>query len=185
MLLPPISSVGWGHPALRGNKIISRSRGGACPARDLTAITTLWVTCRGGIYAARCNCPDITNYRVNRTERSRPFPTTCRKQAFSPITAYVPVICREGSRPLLTDLRQPPISSAGWGHPALHRNFTAIFLPASLSYKCARAARTPHLLSIIYYLLFKLPRRGNLVPDGAPIRNVPGNRNKKTALRFP
>ena len=33
------------------------------------------LVCRGGIYAARCNRPDITNYRANRTERSRPFPT--------------------------------------------------------------------------------------------------------------
>ena len=75
--------------------------------------------------------------------------TTCREFAFSPIITYLPVICREGSRPLLAVLRQPPISSAGWGHPALHRNFIAIPPPASLSYKCARAARTPHLLSII------------------------------------
>ena len=63
--------------------------------------------------------------------------------------------------------------------------YTAIFLPASLSYKCARAARTPYLLSIISYLLFKLPRRGNLVPDGAPIRNILGNCNKKTPLLPP
>ena len=31
--------------------------------------------CRGGIYAARCSSPDITIYRENCTERSRPFPT--------------------------------------------------------------------------------------------------------------
>ena len=41
-------SAGWGHPALRGNKNISRGRGGACPARDLTVITTLRIICRGG-----------------------------------------------------------------------------------------------------------------------------------------
>ena len=29
------------------------------------------------------------------------------------------------------------------------------------------------------------PTRPVLVPDGAPIRNIPGNYNKKTALRFP
>ena len=139
-------------------------------------------------------------------------------------------------------MRLPPISSAGWGHPALHRNFIAIPPPASLSYKCARAARTPHLLSIIYYLLFtpqghsrprwctdpqrpgelqqknsltfsvrlylgalcsglsralKTPHRGVfapryaergaravLVPDGAPILNIPGNGNKKTPRNF-
>ena len=57
-------------------------------------------------------------------------------------------------------------------------------LPASLSYKCARAARTPYLLSIISYLLFRLPLRGNLVPDGAPVRSVPGNCNKKTPRNF-
>ena len=57
-------------------------------------------------------------------------------------------------------------------------------LPASLSYKCARAARTPYLLSIISYLLFRLPLRGNLVPDGAPTRNVPGNCNKKQPYVF-
>ena len=158
MRLPPISPAGWGHPALRGNKIISRSRGGACPARDLTATTTLRVTCRGGIYAARCSHPVNATQRLNCTGRIYASPTTCRKSAFPPIITCLPVICREGSRPLLTDLRQPPISSAGWGHPALHHNFTAIFLPASLSYKCARAARTPYLLSIIYYLLSIFPR---------------------------
>ena len=63
--------------------------------------------------------------------------------------------------------------------------YIAIFPPASLSYQCARAARTPYLLFIIFYLLSILPRRGTLVPDGALIRNIPGNYNKKTALRFP
>ena len=166
---------------------------------------------------------------------------------------------------------------AGWGHPALHRNFTAIFPPASLSYQCAHAARTPYLLFLIYYLncpspakphlphnspgtlprpknappgrffpavrktrgagcsrprwctdpqhpgklqqknsltfsvrlylgalcsglsrgltkphwgfvvgrYAKRPTRPVLVPDGAPIRSIPENCNKKTALRFP
>ena len=81
-----------------------------------------------------------------------------RNQAFSPMTAYLPVVRREGSRPLLAALRQrQPI-----GQPALHRNFIAVSPPASPSYKCARTARTPYLLFLIYYLLFNLPRRGNL-----------------------
>ena len=57
------------------------------------------------------------------------------------MTAYLPVVRREGSRPLLAGLR-----------PA------ATIPPASLSYKCARAARTPYLLFIISYLLSILPR---------------------------
>ena len=78
---------------------------------------------------------------------------TYRKQAFSPMTAYLPVVRREGSRPLLAALRQrQPI-----GQPVLHRNFTAISPPASPSYKCARTARTPYLLFLIYYLLFAPP----------------------------
>ena len=87
---------------------------------------------------------------------------TYRKQAF--LTAYLPVVRREGSRPLLAALRQrQPI-----GQPVLHRDFIAVSPPASSSYKCARTARTPYLLFLIYYLLFNLPRRGNFVPDGAP-----------------
>ena len=37
------------------------------------------LACRGGIYAARCSHPDITNYRVNRPERSRPFRAILRR----------------------------------------------------------------------------------------------------------
>ncbi len=47
---------------------------------------------------------------------------------------------------------------------------------------CARGA---HSVFIIFYLLSILPRRGTLVPDGAPIRSIPGNCNKKTALLPP
>ena len=64
------------------------------------------------------------------------------------MTAYLPVVRREGSRPLLAALRQrQPI-----GQPVLHRDFIAVSPPASLSYKCARTARTPYLLFLIYYL---------------------------------
>ena len=140
MHLPQNSSAGWGHPALRGNKNHCAVGAGHCPARDLTAITTLWVTCRGGIYAARRSRPGKSTYRANRTGDTMLAPTTCRKQAFSPITAYVPVICREGSRPLLAVLRLPPISPAGVGSPR----------PTPHYNKNVRARRALH----IYYLLF-------------------------------
>ena len=49
----------WGgvYAAPQGNKNMLRSRGGACPARDLTAMIILRVICRGGIYAARRSHP--------------------------------------------------------------------------------------------------------------------------------
>ena len=55
------------------------------------------MVCRHGYYAARCSRPDITIYRENRTERSRPFPTNLPEMGALPITAYLPAICREGS----------------------------------------------------------------------------------------
>ena len=48
-----IFPAGWGHLALRGNKIISRGRGGACPARGITETAIYRVICRHGYYAAR------------------------------------------------------------------------------------------------------------------------------------
>ena len=41
-------AAGWGHPALRGNKNTPRGRGGVCPARGFTAITTLRANCPKG-----------------------------------------------------------------------------------------------------------------------------------------
>ena len=46
--------------------------------------------------------------------------------------------------------------------------------------RARRALLIYYLLFIIYYL----PLRGTLVPDGAPIRNILGNRNKKTPRNF-
>ena len=77
------------------------------------------------------------------------------------MTAYLPVVRREGSisalraaavRRLRSETRlraQRPLLAA--------LRPTATIPPASLSYKCARAARTPYLLFIIYYLLFAPP----------------------------
>ena len=62
------------------------------------------LACRHGYYAARCNHPDITIYRVNPTGRSRPSPTNLPGIGSLPIIAYLPVIRREGSRPLLAAL---------------------------------------------------------------------------------
>ena len=42
---------------------------------------------RGGIYAARCSCTGKSIYRVNGTERSRPFPTNL------PIMGVFPYNC--------------------------------------------------------------------------------------------
>ena len=42
------------------------------------------LVCRGGIYAARCSQPINAIYRVNRTERSRPFPTNLPEICISP-----------------------------------------------------------------------------------------------------
>ena len=77
------------------------------------------------------------------------------------MTAYLPVVRREGSRPLLAALRP-----------------TATIPPASLSYKCARAARTPYLLFIIYYLLSILPP-----PSSRCSRTIP--RGLSRALKTP
>ena len=57
--------------------------------------------------------------------------------------------------------------------------------PYPINVRARRALRIYYLLSFIFYLLSILPRRGTLVPDGALIRNIPGNCNKKTALHFP
>ena len=43
---------------------------------------------RGGIYAARCNHADIATQRVNRTERSRPFPTNRPKIRNRPVSSF-------------------------------------------------------------------------------------------------
>ena len=57
--------------------------------------------------------------------------------------------------------------------------------PYPINVRARRALRIYYLLSFIYYLLSILPRRGTLVPDGAPIRSIPGNCNKKTPLLPP
>ena len=82
-----------------------RGRGGVCPARSFAVITKLRVICRGGIYAARCRRPNITIYRKNRTGRIYASPTNLPGTGILPIIACLPVICREGSRPLLAALR--------------------------------------------------------------------------------
>ena len=96
--------------------------------------------------------PDITTYRKNRTGRSRPSPTNLPGTGTFPITAYLPVICMEGSRPLLAALLLPPISSAGWGHPALHRNRIKM-CPQGLVLCAAFGLCRRHKLHLIYYLL--------------------------------
>ena len=48
----------------------------------------------------------------------------------------------------------------------------------------SRALKTPHR-GVFAPRYAKRGARAVLVPDGAPIRNIPGNYNKKTALRFP
>ena len=52
--------------------------------------------------------------------------------------------------------------------------------PYPINVRARRALRIYYLLSFIYYLLSILPRRGTLVPDGAPIRTIPGNRKKNS-----
>ena len=54
--LPQNSPAGWVTPPYGTIKNIALVEG-ACPARDLTAITTLRFTRRGGIYAARATIP--------------------------------------------------------------------------------------------------------------------------------
>ena len=48
----------------------------------------------------------------------------------------------------------------------------------------SRALKTPHW-GVFAPRYAERGARAVLVPDGAPIRSIPGNRNKKTALRFP
>ena len=60
---------------LRGNKNHCAVGAGHAPPATVYYNEYNGLVCRGGIYAARCCCPDITIYRANRTERSRPFPT--------------------------------------------------------------------------------------------------------------
>ena len=76
---------------------IAKLHGGVRPARDFAVITILRVLRRGGIYAARCSRPDKSTYRVNGTERSRPFPTNLPEICIFPIITYLPVIRREGA----------------------------------------------------------------------------------------
>ena len=99
------------------------------------------------------------NGQTARNATMRPLQPAGNRR-FPPMTAYLPVVRREGSRPLLAALRQrQPI-----GQPALHRNFIAVSPPASPSYKCARTARTPYLLFLIYYLLSIICPSGALSP---------------------
>ena len=146
---------------------------------EFAAIAILRVLRRGGIYAARCSRPDITNYRVNRTKG---FPLGGEKLSPQMTDEGLPT----GSFPLIRRVPRhlPPRGKAFPAGDEVTPPYIAIFPPAFLSYQRARAARTPYLLFIIFYLLSILPRRGTLVPDGAPILNIPGNYNKKTALRF-
>ena len=87
-------------PSPQGGRLL-RGRGGVCPARNLTAITTLRVICRGGIYAARCNHTANAIYRVNRTGRIYASPTNL------PGISYHRKI-----------LRQPQNTPAGYAPPA-------------------------------------------------------------------
>ena len=107
MRLPPICTAGWGHPALHRYKPNHHPVGaGQAPPATVCYNEYNGLACRHGYYAARCNHPDITIYRVNRTERSRPFPTNLPGIGALPIIAYLPVIRREGFRPLLAALQR-------------------------------------------------------------------------------
>ena len=153
---------------------------------EFAAIAILRVLRRGGIYAARCSRPDITNYRVNRTKG---FPLGGGKLSPQMTDEGLPT----GSFPLIRRVPRhlPPRGKAFPAGDEVTPPYLAIlpqsFLtrPYPINVRARRALRIYYLLSFIYYLLSILPRRGTLVPDGAPIRNIPGNYNKKTALRFP
>ena len=82
---PRNSPAGWGHPALRGNKITLRGRGGASPARGHMAARKSRVIRRGGIYAARDSRPDNAIYRENATGRIYAFPTNLPKVRNFPV----------------------------------------------------------------------------------------------------
>ena len=153
---------------------------------EFAAIAILRVLRRGGIYAARCSRPDITNYRVNRTKG---FPLGGGKLSPQMTDEGLPT----GSFPLIRRVPRhlPPRGKAFPAGDEVTPPYIAIlpqsFLPRPypINVRARRALRIYYLLSFIFYLLSILPRRGTLVPDGAPIRNIPGNCNKKTALRFP
>ena len=57
-------------------------RGGACPARGFTAITTIRVLCRGGIYAARAAVPVMQPTGQTARDAYMRSLQTCRKFAF-------------------------------------------------------------------------------------------------------
>ena len=82
-------------------KISPPGRGGACPARGQMMARKLRVS--------PCNPPNNAILRVNRTGRIYASPTNLPKMGVLSITSCLPVICREGSRPLLAALWQPPI----------------------------------------------------------------------------
>ena len=103
--MPPVAATPImrynGQTAGNGQDRSLQPAGNAEPLRDCAAIqihravgaghappATIYcneytgLVCRGGIYAARCSRTGNAIYRVNGTERSRPFPTTFRKFAF-------------------------------------------------------------------------------------------------------
>ena len=120
--------------AARTHSNKTRGRGGGCPARGFAVMAILRVTCRGGIYAARCSRPGYYDISVKRhgTQLCVPYKPT-RKFVVSHIS-------RAG--------RAPPLRSTRRIHVAAKHPFgIGIFS------KRARAAGAPYLLSIIYYFL--------------------------------
>ena len=79
----------------------ARNRTGRRTARGFAGITILRVLRRGGIYAARCNRPDIMIYWANPTGRIYASPTNLPEIGALPITAYLPLFVGRGLDPSL------------------------------------------------------------------------------------
>ena len=120
---------------------------------EFAAIAILRVLRRGGIYAARCSRPDITNYRVNRTKG---FPLGGGKLSPQMTDEGLPT----GSFPLIRRVPRhlPPRGKAFPAGDEVTPPYIAIlpqsFLPRPypINVRARRALRIYYLLFLIYYL---------------------------------
>ena len=106
----------------------------------------------------------------------------------SPSKCRFRFICRGRALPAIIPISRIPRKNAQKRLPSLKvaKKRLAAFCKAFVVHHrgLSRGLTKPHW-GFVVGRYAKRPTRPVLVPDGAPVRRIPGNCNKKTALRFP